>query len=313
MIRNQTSQSVRKLRSLPGYSETRQNLVKMTKYFNPILGHLVSVELTELGRDPWIIVRCKESGFVFLADPPEYSQLESELAWENAYEAEVARRQIEQPFALRLSFLTKKIKSILIPKQNKFAALTVSLSKRLSRIGRLRVLDIGSGEGHLMSEMYRRFKMIGLDVSITGIEVSKRSAEQAIINVSQFGGQVLETNALEGITRLDPCSFDVVAMSSFLEHERDPLTLLKRLRPILTTDGVIVLKVPNFSSWNRNLRGRKWCGFRFPDHVNYFTPTTLGILAENAGYKVVRQNIFDRFPFNDNMYAVLAISSGTVN
>jgi len=98
---------------------------------------------------------------------------------------------------------------------------------------------------------------------------------------------------------------DVVIMSSFLEHESQPLELLKRIHPILASDGVIILKVPNFASWNRILRGRKWCGFRFPDHVNYFTPKTLKQLAQNANFTITRQSFFDRFPFNDSMYAVL--------
>jgi hypothetical protein len=28
------------------------------------------------------VVRCRETGFVFLANPPDYSQFESNFAWE---------------------------------------------------------------------------------------------------------------------------------------------------------------------------------------------------------------------------------------
>jgi len=94
-------------------------------------------------------------------------------------------------------------------------------------------------------------------------------------------------------------------MSSFLEHECRPLSLLKQLHPILKSKGVIILKVPNFACWNRIIRGRKWCGFRYPDHVNYFTPRTLRRLAQEAGFTVSRQNYLDKFPLSDNMYAVL--------
>ena len=67
---------------------------------------------------------------------------------------------------------------------------------------------------------------------------------------------------------------------------------------------VVILKVPNYACWNRKLRGKKWCGYRFPDHVNYFTPETLRILAETADFRV-RQTLWDRLPLSDNMYAVL--------
>lgn len=67
-----------------------------------------------------------------------------------------------------------------------------------------------------------------------------------------------------------------------------------------------MIKVPNYASLNRHMRGARWCGFRWPEHVNYFTPRTLRMISDRAGLKVVRMNFFDRFPFSDSLYAVLA-------
>jgi len=117
--------------------------------------------------------------------------------------------------------------------------------------------------------------------------------------------KVISANAIDGSSELNPDSIHVVVMSSFLEHECRPLSLLKQLHPILKSKGVIILKVPNFACWNRIIRGEKWCGFRYPDHVNYFTPRTLRRLAQEAGYTVSRQNFLDKFPLSDNMYAIL--------
>jgi hypothetical protein len=72
----------------------------------------------------------------------------------------------------------------------------------------------------------------------------------------------------------------------------------------LRPNGVAVIKVPNYVSWNRYLRGPKWCGFRFPDHVNYFTPATLRQMAEDIGYRVIIR-WQDRLPTDDNVWAVL--------
>ena len=94
-------------------------------------------------------------------------------------------------------------------------------------------------------------------------------------------------------------------MSSFLEHEVNPLPLLRRCRERLRPGGSIVVKVPNFASLNRKVRGAQWCGFRWPDHVNHFTPDTLRAMARQAGLEVKRMTFLDRHPFSDNMYAVL--------
>lgn len=44
-------------------------------------------------------------------------------------------------------------------------------------------------------------------------------------------------------------------------------------------------------------------GFRFPDHVNYFTSRSLRSLAESVGYAYSRTNWLSAF--DDNIIAVL--------
>jgi hypothetical protein len=84
--------------------------------------------------------------------------------------------------------------------------------------------------------------------------------------------------------------------------------LLRKLHRVLSQDGLVVLKVPNFACVNRLLRGGRWCGFRYPDHVNYFTPTTLRRLALESGFEV-SQGFLDCLPTSDTMYAVLRKSA----
>ena len=64
------------------------------------------------------------------------------------------------------------------------------------------------------------------------------------------------------------------------------------------------MKLPNFSSWLRVARGAAWSGYRFPDHVNYFTPASLARLLMETGFKVVRFGIPDRLPTSDSMWCV---------
>ncbi len=122
---------------------------------------------------------------------------------------------------------------------------------------------------------------------------------------ARWGGYVICSNALDGADQIAPDSIDAVILSTFLEHEYQPLKLLKRLQSSLKADGVMILKVPNFNSWNRHIRGQRWPGFRYPDHVNYFTPQTLARLVQEADLYLARQTIWDKLPLSDNMYAVL--------
>jgi 2-polyprenyl-3-methyl-5-hydroxy-6-metoxy-1,4-benzoquinol methylase len=271
----------------------------------PILERATAVEETGVGRDPWSLVRCRETGFVFLPNPPEYSQLETEFAWENTSDAESNRREAEQPIAARVSSATKSAKRIAFPRRNKMATLTTEVVLNGNFADPIHLLDIGCGSGDLLLALHARLAQAGRTMVPYGIEVSKQLAAQTHARVATVGGKVLSTNALDGISQFKGEQIDVATMSSYLEHESRPLAVLQQLHSILASEGVVVLKVPNFACWNRRLRGDKWCGFRFPDHVNYFTPGTLQRVAEEAGFTVARQNFLDKFALSDNMYAVL--------
>jgi predicted SAM-dependent methyltransferase len=117
---------------------------------------------------------------------------------------------------------------------------------------------------------------------------------------------VLQASAIEGLKRLGDMKFDCIIMCSFLEHEISPKPLLRLCHECLAAAGCIIIKVPNYASWNRKIRRNRWCGFRYPDHVNYFTPSTLKKMLEDTGFKIIRMNFFDRIPTSDSLWAVAA-------
>ncbi|XZE55293.1 methyltransferase domain-containing protein [Planctomycetaceae bacterium SH139] len=270
----------------------------------PILGRATEVEPTPFSRGEWRIVRCKETRFVFLHNPPDYSRLSSELAWEVTSAAEKLRRKQTEPLISSLSVRAARLKLLLFPKRNRFFSLARTHLPKALQGEQLRFLDIGCGTGSLLVDLYNRFQAEHLNIVPHGIEVSLESAKLANETVKPLGGYVHQANALEGATQLEPGSIDVVIMSSFFEHESQPLLLLKRVKKALNDKGIVVLKVPNFGSINRVIRGSKWCGFRFPDHTNYFTPATLARVANEAGFHS-HQTFFDKLISSDTMYAVL--------
>ena len=99
-----------------------------------------------------------------------------------------------------------------------------------------------------------------------------------------------------------PEFFTGVIMSSFLEHEPNLVGTLLAARQIMRPGARLIVKVPNYASWNRALRGAKWCGFRFPDHVNYFTPDVLRTVVARTGFRILRFGLLEHFPTSDNMW-----------
>jgi 2-polyprenyl-3-methyl-5-hydroxy-6-metoxy-1,4-benzoquinol methylase len=138
-----------------------------------------------------------------------------------------------------------------------------------------------------------------------GVEISKELARLSNEAMAKTGGYCIQDNAISGLSRFPKEYFDVIILSSFLEHEIKPLELLRLCRLTLRPGGRIIVKVPNHASLNRSVRGRKWCGYRWPDHVNYFTPETIRKFADAANLRVERMTWLDRHPLSDNMYLVL--------
>lgn len=271
----------------------------------PILNRKVETVTTPYRRDSWEIVRCRETGFVFLANPPQYEQLEEQFAWEKTYQAELQHRREAEPVIAVASEVAKAVKFSISPKRNRMADLAVRTMKGYPS-DHLKLLDIGCGAGGLMVELHRRFAELGKRVLPFGIEVSDELSKVSRAQVAPLGGDVVKKYAIAGCEQLVGHKFDLVVMSCFLEHEAQPLLLLQNVFKILADRGCIVIKVPNFASWNRRVRGNRWCGFRYPDHVNYFTPATLKRLAAEAGFTKFRQSFLDKVPFSDNMYCEIS-------
>ncbi|MEO0529270.1 MAG: class I SAM-dependent methyltransferase [Planctomycetota bacterium] len=250
-------------------------------------------------------MRCLETDFVYLENPPAYEAVRDDFPWEVTAQEERARRQQAEPLVSRLSDTVKRAKAWLRPRRNRMFDLAARAVQAIDRGRTLRLVDIGCGSGYLASVCCERFAERGRDILPIGIELSPALAEAAEKTFEPWSGEVVAAPAVEALGAIDEGSIDIAFMASFLEHDQQPLELLRTLKPRLAADGCAVIKVPNFDSWNRRLRGKRWCGFRFPDHVNYFTPATLARLAKEAGYRVDRGSWTDRQPLSDNMYAVL--------
>ena len=271
----------------------------MESAFNPILGRDTSVVPTPFERDGWRLVQCRETGFVFLPNPPAYEALSEDHAWESTYEEERARRARQDLIFSALGRITFRLRLRLLPRRNPFAALTARRLTRRRAQGVATVVDIGCADAKFTLRVADDVARRGHAASFIGIAVSKALATQA-----GRGGRAIEASAVGGVRQLPAHSVAAVLMSSFLEHEARPLELLEAVRGVLEPDGVVILKVPNYASWNRLLRGARWCGFRYPDHVNYFTPKSLAMLANRAGL-ACEQGLAMRLPTSDNMYALL--------
>jgi len=236
-------------------------------------------------KDEWRVGDCGDCGFTYLQNVPVYDRLIDEFAWEKSRPAETARRYRERPVTARLSMAFRRARK-------PFRASEQDLFARLFKPGP--VLDVGCGNGERIPPMFTPY----------GIELSKQLCENANGRMKPRGGYVVHAPAVEGIGEFEPRFFTGIILRSFLEHEWHRIDLLGGGHMVLRDDGGVLIRVANFWSTNRKVRGAQWCGFRYPDHVNYFTPQSLSNMAADCGFNMRLLNPI-KISIDDNIKAVL--------
>lgn len=87
--------------------------------------------------------------------------------------------------------------------------------------------------------------------------------------------------------KFDREMFDVITMHHVLEHIPDPIHFLSQeIRPLLKKDGLLVVEVPNFGSFESRINGEAWEDLKPWEHLNQFTPKTLRRCLQKTGFRV---------------------------
>lgn len=232
--------------------------------------------------DPWKLVRCARCELHYLPEVPHDEAMESDFDWAGSFVNERRRRWIEHPL-MRLWTLT-----ILALKPNRERR-AFRYIQRFAPKGRL--LDVGCGAGRLAA------MALGHGYDVFGIELSADMAAKA---ARRIGRHRVHLGRLQD-AELSSGSFDVTVTISYLEHDPDPLGSLRRMHELLKPGGICIHKTPNFASVLRAWMGARWSGYRWPEHVQYFTPETIADLLDRAGFHCIAH----RAPaLGDNMWIV---------
>ncbi len=161
----------------------------------------------------------------------------------------------------------------------------ISVRKLVQQIESLRppendvLVDYGCGNGSWL-ELFRE---VGAPWRLVGTEIS----EDLIREVVQLGfeGHVCDDRDVDQV--FEPSSVGVVYMHHVIEHVRNPVDLLRRLRQILVPGGIVVGQTPDTDSLERSLFGRYWTQWHVPRHLVLFNPSQIRKHAEAAGLEVV--------------------------
>jgi len=131
---------------------------------------------------------------------------------------------------------------------NKFNKFYPYIKNYLKNIEKIKVLDVGGGEGHLLDLFLKKLKEDFnngpyINSEFHMVDISKRQVEMA----KEKGYNAIIYDISKGFP-YDDESFDIIFVSEVIEHIFDTTTFLKECNRILKKDGIMVLTTPNIAS-----------------------------------------------------------------
>lgn len=105
-----------------------------------------------------------------------------------------------------------------------------------------RVLDLGCGDGELLTHLQAHRRCSGYGVEI---------ADANVLACTQRGVNVIQLNLEEGLAMFEDKSFDVVLQLDTMQHLRNTE---KMLRETARVGRIGIVSFPNFAHWANRLR-----------------------------------------------------------
>jgi SAM-dependent methyltransferase len=152
---------------------------------------------------------------------------------------------------------------------NRFYAI---LARRYGKRG-ARLLEIGSGLGHLVGQLENRFQTYAVDVNLWALQQSRSITPRSSLHVSRAEELPFAAD-----------SFGIVISKHVVEHLPQPEKAIAELGRVTAPQGVLILSTPNLDSLLKLWKGKHWIGFQDPTHISLKPPAEWLALIRNADF-----------------------------
>lgn len=134
------------------------------------------------------------------------------------------------------------------------------------------LLDIGAGTGHFLAKA----KEAGFHV--LGLEPDQDARKVAL---SENGIELKDLSLLHQLNQ----KFHAITMWHVLEHVYNLQEDLDKISSLLIQDGVLIVAVPNYTSFDAQHYKEYWAAYDVPRHLYHFSPKSIIPLVESKGLK----------------------------
>lgn len=133
------------------------------------------------------------------------------------------------------------------------------------------ILDIGCGTGDfLVGAKKVGWKTLGLEPNYKACEIAKSKGVSIVENLD-----LLESN-----------SIDIITMWHVLEHVPDLNSQIIAIKRVLKKDGILLVAVPNYKSYDAKYYKSFWAAYDVPRHLWHFSQTSVKLLFEKYQFSL---------------------------
>ena len=144
------------------------------------------------------------------------------------------------------------------------------------------ILDIGAGTGDfLLKAKENNWEVFGVEPNSNARNLASKKGLELREDSSEF----------------ENGKFDVITMWHVLEHVPDLEVQIKELKRLLKPDGLLVIAVPNFKSYDAKVYKENWAAYDVPRHLYHFSQSSISKIFGKFGFtlKFKKGLMFDSF------------------
>jgi 2-polyprenyl-3-methyl-5-hydroxy-6-metoxy-1,4-benzoquinol methylase len=135
------------------------------------------------------------------------------------------------------------------------------------------LLDVGCGVGYFLDIAKERgWNVYGTEYTESALKINRDKG------FTMHEGKLNSENYPEN-------HFDIVTSFEVIEHINNPQEDIEKVKKILRKGGALYATTPNFDSLSRRNLKENWNVIGYPEHLSYYTPTSMNFLLKSFGFQ----------------------------
>lgn len=134
------------------------------------------------------------------------------------------------------------------------------LIKKYQQHKNISVLDVGCGTGDFLKfGLKEGYKVVGVEPN----DQARKLANEKLLTVKKE------------LSEISKQQFDVITLWHVLEHVPDYNDYINQLKSLLKSNGILIIAVPNFKSYDATYYKKYWAAWDVPRHLWHFSKNTM--------------------------------------